>query len=130
MPNLVFITRPSLQILGKTGISDFKISGQSLIKRNCHNPRPSDDIDTKLGPVTKIDKRNKMSKKLDDDVISENFDAITIFPIYGQFRGIQKPDSGCIVCKNYMFIKSNLYLTKTENRTKKSLTQILHYCFE
>ena len=71
-----------------------------------------------------------MSKKLDDDVISENFDAIAIFPIYGQFRGIQKPDSGCIVYKKYMFIKSNLYLTKTENRTKKSLTQILHYCFE
>ena len=93
MPNLVFITRPSLQILGKTGISDFKISGQSLIKRNCHNPRPSDDIDTKLGPVTKIDKRNKMSKKLDDDVISENYDIIVIFSIYGQFGVSRIPDA-------------------------------------
>ena len=40
VPNLVFLTRPSLQILGKNsdgGICDFQISGQSLIRRNCHN---------------------------------------------------------------------------------------------
>ena len=34
------------------GISDFQISGQSLIKENCHNYRTSDNIDMKLGPVT------------------------------------------------------------------------------
>ena len=39
-------------------ISDFQISGKSLIKENCHNSRTSDDIDKKLGPVTKIDKEN------------------------------------------------------------------------
>ena len=34
----------------------------------------------KLWPVTKIDKRNKTTlKKFDDDVISENYDVITIF---------------------------------------------------
>ena len=47
----------------------------------------------KLGPVTKIDKRNKtVSKKYDDDVISENCDAIAIFSTYGQFGAIRKPD--------------------------------------
>ena len=40
------------------GISDFRISGQSFIKENCHNFRTSNDIGTKLGPVTKLDKRN------------------------------------------------------------------------
>ena len=45
------------------GISDFRISGQSLIKENCHNSRTSDDIDMKLGPVTKLDKRNKTTSK-------------------------------------------------------------------
>ena len=40
-------------------ISDFRISSQSLIKENCHNSRTSDDIDMKLGTVTKLDKRNK-----------------------------------------------------------------------
>ena len=63
----------------------------------------------KLGPVTKLDKRNKTtSKKFDDDVMSENCDVIVIFPIYGQFGAIRKPDSGRIVCKTYIFINSNL----------------------
>ena len=63
----------------------------------------------KLGPATKLDKKNKKtSKEIDDDVMSENYDAIAIFPIYGQFGAIRKPDSGCIVCRAYIFIKSNL----------------------
>ena len=45
------------------GISNFWISGQSLIKVNCHNSRTSDDIDMKLGPVTKLHKRNKTTSK-------------------------------------------------------------------
>ena len=51
VPSLVFLTRPTLQIMGKTqtGISDYQISGQSLIKRNCHNSWTSDDIDIKFG---------------------------------------------------------------------------------
>ena len=44
-------------------ISDFWISGQSLIKRNCHTSRTSEYIDMKLGPVTKLDKRNKATSK-------------------------------------------------------------------
>ena len=40
----------------------------------------------KLGPVTKLDKRkNTASKKVDDEVISENCDVIVIYLIYGQF---------------------------------------------
>ena len=55
------------------GICNFQISGQSLIKKSCHNSRASDDIDMKLGPVTKLDKRNKAtSKKIDDVFMSEN----------------------------------------------------------
>ena len=38
----------------------------------------------KRGPETKLDKRNKTtSKKIDDDVMSENCDVTVIFPIYG-----------------------------------------------
>ena len=63
----------------------------------------------KLGPVTKVNKRNKItSKKFDDNVMSANCDAIVIFPSYGQFGGIRKPDSRHIVCKTYIFISSNL----------------------
>ena len=63
----------------------------------------------KLGPVAKLDKRNKTtSKKFDDDVMSKNCDVIVIFPIYDQFGAIRKPDSGGIVCKTYIFINSNV----------------------
>ena len=63
----------------------------------------------KLGSLTKLGKRNKItSKEFDDDVISENCDVIAIFPIYGKFGAIRKPDSGRIVCETYIFIDSNL----------------------
>ena len=63
----------------------------------------------KLGSLTKLGKRNKItSNKFDDDVISENCDVIAIFPIYGKFGAIRKPDSGRIICKTYLSINSNL----------------------
>ena len=66
----------------------------------------------KLGPVTKLDKRNKTKiKKNDDDITPENCDVILIFAIYGQFRAIRKPNSGRIVCKTYIFIKSSNLLS-------------------
>ena len=52
---------PDIEKNSDGSISDFQISGQSLIKLNCHNSRTSDDIDMKLGVVTKLDKRNKKS---------------------------------------------------------------------
>ena len=61
--NLVPLTRPSLPILGKTQAEVFPISGKSLIKENCDNSRTNGDIDMKLGPVTKIDKKNKATSK-------------------------------------------------------------------
>ena len=63
----------------------------------------------KLGPVTKLGKKNKTtSKKLNDNVMLENCDVIVIFLIFVRFGAIQKPDSWRIVCKIYIFINSNL----------------------
>ena len=54
------------------GISDFRISGQPLIKENCHKSRTSNDIDVKLGPVTKLEKTNTtFLKKSDDGALSD-----------------------------------------------------------
>ena len=62
------------------GISNIWSFGQSLIIRNCHNYRTSDDFDMKLGPVTKLDKKNNTtSKTFGDDAMSENCDVIPIF---------------------------------------------------
>ena len=63
------------------GVPD-RSSGQSLIKRNCHNSRTSDDIGMKFGTVTKPEKKNKTtSKKFEDDVMLENWDVIVMFAI-------------------------------------------------
>ena len=52
------------------GFSNFWNSDQSLKKENYHNSRTNDNIDMKLGPVARLDKRNKTkSKKIDDDVM-------------------------------------------------------------
>ena len=82
----------------------------------------------KLGTVTKLDKRKTVkSRKFDENVMSANCDVIVIFPIYGQFEAIWKPDFGCMV-KTYIFINSNF--TKTVNRTRKSLSQLSYYSFQ
>ena len=63
----------------------------------------------KLGPVTKLHKRNKAtSKKIDNDVMSENCDVIVIFRVFGQFGTVWGPDSGHRVCRSYVVNNSNL----------------------
>ena len=93
-------------------LTDFRISGQSLINENCPNSRTSNDIDVKLETITKLDKGNT-AKNIDADVILVNCDVIATFSIYGQFGAIRKLDSGCMVCKSYIFININLLFYKT-----------------
>ena len=85
----------------------------------------------KLRPVTKLDKRNKTtSKKIEFDVMSENYGVIVIFWILSnleQSRG-RIPDTES--AKVMFSVIVTFCLTKTENRTKKSLIQLSHYCFE
>ena len=62
--------------------------------------------------------------------MSINFDVLVIFLIYGQFGVIVKLDSGHMVTLILTFlVTETFYLTKTEN-SKKSLTQLSHYCSE
>ena len=94
---------PQSQYIGQNSdwsISDFQVSGQSLIKENCHNSRISNDIDLKLELVT------KQHSNVNYDVVSASCDVIVTFQIYGQFEAIQKPDSGLMVFKAYIFIRS------------------------
>ena len=63
----------------------------------------------KIGPVTRLDKRNKTtSKKIDIEVMSENCDVIVIVRIFGQFGAVRRPDSGDRFCKSYVLSNSNL----------------------
>ena len=67
----------------------------------------------------------EMSNKFVYDVMSVDCDVIVIFPIYGQFGAIRKPDSGRMVCKINIFINSNLlyYENWKQNAT---LTLLYH----
>ena len=62
-------------------ISDFKISGQSVIKENRHNSWTSDDIDMKFGPVIKFHKRNKATcqKNLTMTSCQQNVTSLSFF---------------------------------------------------
>ena len=82
----------------------------------------------KHGPVTKLDMRNKTTSKFNIWRHVRNCNVILIFPIYGQFGAMRMPDSGCIICKTYIFINSNLFfyqgflsrtLMSQENRGRK-----------
>ena len=84
------------------GTSDFQISVQSIIKKNFHNFRISNDIDMRLEPVTKLDRRNKTtSKKSDNNIMSINCGVIVTYLIYNQFGAIRKSGFGSLLCKTY-----------------------------
>ena len=94
-------------------------------------PRTSHDIDIKLGPITKLDKGNRStSKEFDDDVTSANCGVVVFFRFMDNLRPSESliPDGWCI--KLIFSLIVTFYLTEPENSTKKSLTQLLYYCFE
>ena len=100
------------------------------MNENCHNSRTSHDIDMKLGPLTKAEKSNTATskKKMDNDVMAEDFDVIVFFTICGHTVTIRKRDSGRMVYKFSLTV--TFYFTKLKIRTKKSLTQLSYYCFK
>ena len=97
MPNLLL--SPEFGQKSDGGISDFPISDQSFINKNCHKSRISHDIDIKFGVVTKLDKRNtSTSKNIDDDVMLVNCDVIAFFYFTANLKpsGSRIPNSGSI----------------------------------
>ena len=62
--------------------------------------------------------------------MSADCDIIVIFWIYDQFGAIQLYDSGCIVCKTFIFLSSNFLSYKNLKQNSKSRLQFSQYCFE
>ena len=127
--NLALLTLPRQN--SDWGISDFWITGQSLMKINCHNSRTSDDIDMKLRPVTKIDKRNKtMSKNLTMRLCRK---IVTSLPFLQYMDNSEQSKSrilDALSVKLIFLLIVIFYLAKTEIMSKKSLKKLSHYCFE
>ena len=119
VPNLGSLTRTRSPILDKIPTRVFSISrflNKAFKNKNCHNSKTSNEIEMKLGPLSKLETRNMKynnAKKFKDEVLSANYDVIVIFPIYGQFGAIQKPDSGCKIHISQLFINNDLLSNKS-----------------
>ena len=129
MPNVVSLACPSLQISEKTQTCVFLISRflvKFLVSRNCHDYKTINDINIKLRPITKFDKRiTTTSRKFDDVIISANYDVFVIILTFGGFLAIRKPYSGRMI-----FI-SNIFINKAELRKlQHSSIALSYYCFE
>ena len=127
IPNLS--QSPDIGSNSDENIYDFRISGQSLINENCSNSRTSNDIGMKLGPVTNLDKRNTAtSKKLMmtscQQMSLSNFWFMTNLEQSGSWI----PDAWFVKLTFSLII--TFYLTKIENRSEQSLTQLSYYCFQ
>ena len=57
--------------------------------------------------------------------MSGNCDVIVVFPIYGQFGVIGKPDSGRKICKFCIFINSNLLSYKNWKKISNTALTLL-----
>ena len=85
----------------------------------------------KLGPVTKFDKKNKTtSKNLTMTLCRPIVTSLSLFRFMANLEqsGSRIPDAYSV--KLSFSLKVTFYLTKTESRTKKSLTELSQYCFE
>ena len=59
-----------------------------------------------------------------------NCHVIVFFLIYGQSAATRRSVSGRMVIKLTFLLPITFDVTKTENQTRKSLTQLSYYCFE
>ena len=89
-------------------------------------------LNMKLGAVTKLLTRetNPHQKVLTMASFREIVTSLSFFKFlaYLEQSGDRIPDTES--AKGMFSVKATFCLTKTENRTKKSLTQLSHYCFE
>ena len=83
----------------------------------------------KLGPVTKLDTKSKV-KKINNDVCRKNVTSLSFSRLLAnleQFGG-WIPDRESVKVMFSLIV--TFCLTKTEKRTKKSLTQLSRYSFK
>ena len=106
-------------------------SGQLLIDENFHDSRTSNNINMKLRPVTKLDKRNTLTlKTLMMRSCHQILTPLSTFKFMSNLEqsGSRIPDSWSVKLTFSLIV--SFYLTKAKRRTKKSLTQLSYHCFE
>ena len=72
-------------------ISGFPV--KSFINKNCPNSKTSNNIDMKLGPVTKLVKKiQQRQKSLTMTSCWQMMTSLSLFQVYGQFGVIRNPN--------------------------------------
>ena len=67
---------------------------------------------------------------MDDDIILENYDVIVFLQFIANLQQSGNQILNAQPVKLTFSLIVTFYLLKTENRTKKSLSQLSHYCFK
>ena len=130
MPNLVSLTFPIPRILDKiqAGVFNFRFLVKSFKDNSCLKSRTSYDADMRLGQLSKLDQRNTTNSK---KLLMTSCWEIRRHCHFSDLRLIwSNSEAECMVHDSYFFINNDLLSNKAENRTEKSLTQLLYYCFE
>ena len=134
MPNLVSQTFSSPCVLDKIQARVFSISNflvRFLKHRNSDNSRTSNNINLRLGPISKLKKTNTMGSNKILKTIYEQF--MTYLTIFGLTVDLEQTRS-CIMDIWSIFLRissvTTVDLTKTGNRIKESLRQPWYYSFE
>ena len=95
-------------------------------KRKVHNSRIRDDINMKLGSVTKFDKKNKTKSKKKKKKKMKNKNIVTLMSFFQFMVNLEQCRSRITGVWSVKFMFSlivTFYFTKPENRTKKPLPQ-------
>ena len=85
----------------------------------------------KLGPVTKFEKKTQERQKISRMTSCQhNVTSLLFFRFMANLEQSRSRMPGAWSVKLTFLLNNTFYLIKTENRTKKTLTQLSYYCFE
>ena len=97
--NIPYSTQsPDIRQKSDKGISNFWISGRSLIKENCHNSRTRNDTDMNIGQANKLENRNKTSKIQTMTSCQQNVTPLSFLQFIARLEKFRKwiPDSSYV----------------------------------
>ena len=121
---------------GKFGLCTSGFLVKSLINKNCHNSRTTNNIDMKLGPANNLTRETRRYKK--DLTMTSCRQIMTSSSFFRFMVDLEQsrtwfPDAWSTILT--VLLTATFYLTKTELKQKTELknfqqSQFSYYCFE
>ena len=114
----------------RPGFFRFQDFCSNSLKVNCYYSRTIDDINMKLGPVTKLDKRSQTTSKKMMTSCRQIVTSLSFFRLIANLEQSRSRIPDELSVKLTFSLTVTFFLTKTENRTEKFLSKLPHYCSE